>query len=59
LKAVDKAGTVFSILKDSIQDGGEGDMWLVKSAGVNIQARHKRDDSLEDKNPFRSFSNSW
>ena len=48
----------FNILKDSIQDGEEGDMWLAKSAGVNVQARYKRDDSLEDKNPFRSFSNS-
>ena len=30
----------------------ERGMWLVKSAGVNFQARYKRDDSLEDKNLF-------
>ena len=55
---IDVDANFFNILKDSIQDGEEGDMWLVKSAGVKIQARHKRDDSLEDKNPFRSFSDS-
>jgi len=31
-----EAGAIFSILKDPIQDGGEGDMWLVKSVGVNM-----------------------
>jgi len=41
-----------NLLKGSIQDGEEGDMWLVKSAGVSIQARYKRDDSLEEKNLF-------
>jgi hypothetical protein len=49
---IDVDANFFNILKDSIQDGEEGDMWLVKSAGVSIQARYKRDDSLEDKNLF-------
>ena len=48
-----EAGAIFSILKDSIQDGGVDAMWLAKSAGVNVQACHKRYDSLEDKNSFR------
>jgi len=43
---------IWKVLKQSIQDGEEGDMWLVKSAGVSIQARFKRDDSLEEKNLF-------
>jgi len=25
-----EAGTIFSILKDPVQDGGEGDMWMVR-----------------------------
>ena len=49
---IDVDANFFNILKDSIQDGEEGDMWLAKSASVSIQARYKRDDSLEDKNLF-------
>ena len=45
-----KTRTLF--VKDSIQDGGEGDMWLVKSACVNIQACHKRTILLKTRTLF-------
>jgi len=35
-----------------VADGEEGDMWLVKSSTVSIQARYARDDTLAEENLF-------
>jgi len=40
------------MLKRLIADGETGDMWLVKSGKVSIQARYVRDDTLPEDNLF-------
>jgi len=40
------------MLKRFIKDGETGDMWVVKSDKVSIQARYARDDSLAEENLF-------
>jgi len=40
------------MLQRSVADGEEGDMWLVKSPSVSIQARYARDDTLAEENLF-------
>jgi hypothetical protein len=50
--ATDSDTNNINVLKEYIQDGEEGDMWLVKSAIVSIQARYKRDESIPERNLF-------
>jgi len=47
---LDNKGT--EMLQRFLADGEEGDMWLVKSSTVSIQARYARDDTLAEENLF-------
>jgi len=40
------------MLQRLLADGEEGDMWLIKSPTVSIQARYARDDTLVEENLF-------
>jgi len=45
------AGAI-QMLRNFIADGESGDVWLVKSSKVNIQARYVRDDNATEENLF-------